>query len=74
MESCLCFRNGCGMTDLWDLEEPDRAALNEPPLCPKLFGGHPTIKPFETIFKNTEYVVLRIPDNNPKKKIKTANL
>jgi hypothetical protein len=52
---------------MWDYEEPDRISTHEP-LCPKLFNDHTAIRPFQTIFKNNEYVVLRIPDNTPPKK------
>lgn len=58
------------MTDMWDHEEPERTLTHEP-LCPKLFNDRSAIRPFETIFKNNEYVVLRIPDNIPTKKGKS---
>jgi len=65
------------MTDLWDVEEPERIEMSEP-LCPTLFEGHTSsIRPFEKVFQNSEYLVLRIPDNAkelkpPKKKKKKA--
>ena len=65
------FRNQCGMTDLFDLEEPERIGLHEP-LCPILFESRSPINPFEKIFQNSEYVVLKVfdPSNMPKGKKK----
>lgn len=50
------------MTDMWDIEEPERRSQMQP-LCPKLFEGQPAaIRPFQKVFQNVEYVVLRLPD------------
>jgi hypothetical protein len=63
------------MTDLWDVEEPERIGMHEP-LCPILFEGRTSIRPFEKVFQNGEYLVLRIPDNakelKPARKKKNA--
>ncbi len=59
------------MTDLFDLEEPERIGRHDP-LCPILFEGRQSIRPFEKFFQNSEYLVLRLPDTvleiNQKKK------
>ena len=47
------------MTDLYDLEEPDRVGVNEP-LCPILFENRKPIRPFEKMFQNNEYLVLKV--------------
>ena len=56
------------MTDLFDLEEPERIGPHEP-LCPILFDGRAPILPFEKIFQNSEYVVLKVSDP-PRKPLK----
>merc|ERR1719320_1160031 len=70
-----CFgsvtNSGCGMTDIWDIEEGvasngDHHHRLPPPLCPSLFGSRsgpkltPHPKPFKRIFKNQDYFVLRV--------------
>jgi len=70
-----CFgsvtNSGCGMTDIWDIEEgvasKERGGRSlPPPLCPSLFGSRtspkltPHPKPFKRLFKNQDYVVLRV--------------
>jgi hypothetical protein len=57
--ACFTFRrpDGCGMTDLWDVVEPERRNGEE--LCPTLFlSKSPT--PFRRAFYNAEYVVLKV--------------
>lgn len=55
------MENDCGMTDLYDIEEPKRIGSHDP-LCPILFDGRQAIQPFQQVFKNNEYVVLKLPD------------
>ena len=50
------------MTDIWDMEEPERITKSDP-LCPILFDGRISIRPFQKVFQNSEYLVLKIPDN-----------
>ena len=60
LEESWCLRKskpGCGMVDLWDVEEP-RNKLKQP-LCPKLFHRSPA--PFHRVFSNDQYVVLQVP-------------
>ncbi len=47
------------MTDLFDLEEPERVGVHEP-LCPILFDARKSIAPFQKVFQNQEYVVLKV--------------
>ncbi|CAB3363576.1 Hypothetical predicted protein [Cloeon dipterum] len=57
LEESWCFREskkGCGMVDLWDVEEPENR--HQPPLCPRLFLQ--SAAPFEKVYTNSEYVVL----------------
>lgn len=53
----LKSKEGCGMVDLWDTEEPHNS--RRPQLCPKLFY-HEAL-PFHRVFSNEEYVVLQVP-------------
>ena len=56
---CLSIeRNGCALTEVWDAEEPELKVQGREPLCPQLW--HKTPSPFVKIFKNDEYVILRI--------------
>ncbi|XP_034256318.1 probable C-mannosyltransferase DPY19L1 isoform X3 [Thrips palmi] len=61
LEANKCFdhmqpRKGCKMTDLWDIEDPMNT--KRPPLCPTLFSNDAS--PFERVFFNAEYVVLKV--------------
>ncbi|TRY79739.1 hypothetical protein TCAL_08341 [Tigriopus californicus] len=48
---------GCGMTDLWDVEEPELKHLEQ--VCPKLYN-QPNPRPFTRVFANNDYVVLKV--------------
>ncbi|KAA0195821.1 hypothetical protein HAZT_HAZT004865 [Hyalella azteca] len=51
------IKPGCGMVDLWDIEEPQNK--NKPALCPKLYNESPA--PFHRVFVNDGYAVLQVP-------------
>lgn len=60
LEENWCFirsKPGCGMVDLWDVEEPQNK--QRPALCPKLYHHSPA--PFHRVFANDGYVVLQVP-------------
>lgn len=60
LEESWCVRKsrpGCGMVDLWDVEEPHNR--HKPALCPRLFHRSPA--PFHRVFANDVYVVLQVP-------------
>ncbi|XP_066959498.1 protein C-mannosyl-transferase DPY19L1-like isoform X2 [Macrobrachium rosenbergii] len=60
LEEPWCIRRsrpGCGMVDLWDIEEPQNK--HKPYLCPKLFHRSPA--PFHRVFSNDIFVVLQVP-------------
>jgi len=52
-------RNGCALTEVWDVEEPYLKENGAPPLCPMLWDNPP--KPFKRVYRNNEYAVLQIP-------------
>ncbi len=54
----MIFSGGCGMADLWDVSEPERASVL-PPACPKLWRS-PNPEPFLRVFANREYVMLEL--------------
>ncbi|XP_037804782.1 probable C-mannosyltransferase DPY19L1 [Penaeus monodon] len=60
LEETWCLRKnrpGCGMVDLWDVEEPQNR--HKPSLCPRLFHRSPA--PFHRVFDNGMFVVLQVP-------------
>ncbi|KAF2359532.1 Dpy-19/Dpy-19-like [Trinorchestia longiramus] len=60
LDEVQCFRRsrkGCGMVDLWDVEEPNNK--NKPALCPKLYNESPA--PFHRVFVNDGFAVLQVP-------------
>ncbi|KAJ1522058.1 hypothetical protein ONE63_002373 [Megalurothrips usitatus] len=64
LEANKCFdqlqpRNGCKMTDLWDVEDP--VNYRRPALCPQLFSGDAS--PFTRLFSNSEYAILYLTPN-----------
>ncbi|XP_071519815.1 protein C-mannosyl-transferase DPY19L1-like isoform X1 [Panulirus ornatus] len=60
LEESWCIRKsrpGCGMVDIWDVEEPENK--HKPSLCPRLFHRSPA--PFHRVFANDVFVVLQVP-------------
>ncbi|XP_042220690.1 probable C-mannosyltransferase DPY19L1 [Homarus americanus] len=60
LEESWCIRKrrpGCGMVDIWDVEEPQNR--HKPSLCPRLFHRSPA--PFHRVFANDVFVVLQVP-------------
>lgn len=60
LEESWCMRKsrpGCGMADIWDVEEPQNR--HKPSLCPRLF--HRNAAPFHRVFANDVFVVLQVP-------------
>lgn len=60
LDSGQCFqrpRKGCGMVDLWDIEEPQNKG--KPALCPLLYNDSPA--PFHRVYVNEGYAVLQVP-------------
>jgi len=51
-------RNGCALTEAWDVEEPYLKEQGNPPVCPILWKRPPL--PFLSVFQNEEYKVLRV--------------
>lgn len=63
MTMMIQSRGGCGMTDIWDVEEPERRGGDE--VCSKLWNeANP--KPFKRVFANDDYVILRVWRSNVK--------
>lgn len=62
-------RNGCALTEVWDIEEPELLKQKIKPVCPTLWNRTP--KPFVQVYKNNEYVVLRVTPRTLE--IKTTN-
>jgi len=61
-----CLSSGappkCSMPHIWEVENPTKEGQPKlPTLCPKLWGsGKTTAEPFKKVFKNHEYVVLKV--------------
>jgi len=51
-------RNGCALTEVWDIEEPELKEQKSKPVCPILWNKTPV--PFVKVFMNSDYVVLRV--------------
>jgi len=51
-------RNGCALTEVWDIEEPELKEQKSKPVCPILWNKTPV--PFVKVFMNSDYAVLRV--------------
>ncbi|ESO05865.1 hypothetical protein HELRODRAFT_105874 [Helobdella robusta] len=63
VEEQWCLRRskpGCGMTDIWDMEDRDNLAFE--PLCKRLYDDPSPY--FVKVFKNNVYDIFRVLDNN----------